>query len=49
MTSSLLPEGFHDRLPPAGDAAARLEARVLETAFGYGYERVDPPLIEFID
>ena len=49
MTSALLPEGFHDRLPPQGDAAARLEARVLETAFGYGYERVDPPLVEFFE
>lgn len=49
MTSALLPEGFHDRLPPHGDAAARLEARVLETAFGYGYERVDPPLVEFFE
>lgn len=49
MTSALLPEGFHDRLPPAGDAAARLEARVLETAFSYGYERVDPPLVEFFE
>lgn len=49
MTSALLPEGFHDRLPPAGDAAARLEARVLETAFAYGYERVDPPLVEFFE
>jgi ATP phosphoribosyltransferase regulatory subunit len=49
MTSALLPEGFHDRLPPAGDAAARLEACVLDTAFAYGYERVDPPLVEFFE
>ena len=45
----LLPEGFHDRLPPHADAAARIEARVLETAFAHGYERVDPPLIEFFE
>lgn len=45
----LLPEGFHDRLPPLADAAARLEARVLGVARSYGYERVDPPLAEFAD
>lgn len=49
MTSALLPEGFRDRLPPNADAAARLEARVLETAFAYGYERADPPLVEFFE
>ena len=47
--TGLLPEGFHDRLPPLADAAARLEARVLGVAHGYGYERVDPPLVEFAD
>jgi len=47
--TGLLPEGFHDRLPPQADAAARLEARVLGVAHGYGYERVDPPLVEFAD
>ena len=45
----LLPEGFHDRLPPFADAAAAVEARVLEAARRYGYERVDPPLAEFAD
>ena len=45
----LLPEGFHDRLPPLADAAARLESRVLGVARSYGYERVDPPLAEFAD
>lgn len=45
----LLPEGFHDRLPPFADAAAAVEARVLEAARLYGYERVDPPLAEFAD
>lgn len=47
--TGLLPEGFHDRLPPLADAAARLEARVLAVARGYGYEQVDPPLAEFAD
>lgn len=43
----LLPEGFRDALPPHADAAAALEARVLEAARLYGYERVDPPLAEY--
>jgi ATP phosphoribosyltransferase regulatory subunit len=45
----LLPEGFHDRLPPHADAAAQVEARVLEAARLHGYERVDPPLAEFAE
>ena len=49
MTAGLLPEGLHDVLPPLADAAAALEARVLEAASAYGYERVDPPLAEFAD
>ncbi|MBO9714176.1 ATP phosphoribosyltransferase regulatory subunit [Sphingomonas sp.] len=47
--TGLLPEGFHDRLPPLADAAARLEERVLGVAGLYGYERADPPLAEFAD
>ncbi|WP_206366479.1 ATP phosphoribosyltransferase regulatory subunit [Sphingomonas gei] len=47
--TGLLPEGFHDRLPPAADAATGLEARVLGVARLYGYEQVDPPLVEFAD
>jgi len=47
MTSALLPAGFHDRLPPHADAAARLERCVLGAAFTHGYERVDPALAEF--
>lgn len=46
-TTGLLPEGFHDRLPPAADAARRFEDAVLHVAHGYGYEQVDPPLAEF--
>jgi ATP phosphoribosyltransferase regulatory subunit len=49
VTHALLPSGFHDRLPPDADAAARLERRVLDAAHAYGYERVDPPLAEFED
>jgi ATP phosphoribosyltransferase regulatory subunit len=44
--TALLPEGFRDALPPHADAAAALEARVIEAARLHGYERVDPPLAE---
>lgn len=45
--TGLLPEGFHDRLPPAADGLRRFEDAVLGVAHGYGYEQVDPPLAEF--
>lgn len=45
----LLPSGFADRLPPHADAAAAVEARVLGVAHAHGYERADPPLVEFAD
>ncbi|MBX9797391.1 ATP phosphoribosyltransferase regulatory subunit [Sphingomonas sp.] len=47
--TALLPEGFHDRLPPFADAAARVEAGVLDTAFAHGYERIDAPLVEYFE
>ncbi|WP_431469442.1 ATP phosphoribosyltransferase regulatory subunit [Sphingosinithalassobacter sp. LHW66-3] len=47
--TGLLPEGFHDRLPPQADTADALEHHVLRTARAYGYERVDPPLAEFAE
>ena len=47
--TTLLPEGFRDRLPPHADAAASVESRVLGVAHSYGYERVDPPLAEFAE
>ena len=49
MTHALLPNGFHDRLPPQADAAARLEAAMLGAAHAYGYERADPALAEYED
>ena len=47
MTSSLLPTGFRDRLPPEADASARLVRAILDTAASYGYERVQAPLAEY--
>lgn len=45
----LLPQGFRDRLPPHADTAAALESRILAAAALHGYERVDPPLVEYAD
>lgn len=47
MTSSLLPTGFRDRLPPEADASARLVRALLDTAASFGYERVQAPLAEY--
>ena len=47
--TALLPSGFRDRLPPHADAQATVEAAVLGVARSYGYERADPPLVEFAD
>jgi ATP phosphoribosyltransferase regulatory subunit len=45
--NSLLPEGLRDRLPPAADAAARVNRAVLDCMASYGYGRVAPPIAEF--
>ncbi len=43
----LIPEGVRDRLPPQAEAAAAL-ARSLTASFAaHGYERIQPPLIEY--
>jgi ATP phosphoribosyltransferase regulatory subunit len=43
----LLPEGLRDRLPPQAEALASL-VRSLTAAFAaHGYERVQPPLVEY--
>lgn len=43
----LLPEGLEDRLPASAAAAARLTRAVLDALDGHGYDRVQPPSIEF--
>ena len=43
----LLPEGLEDRLPPSAAAAAKVTRAVLDCLDGHGYDRVQPPTIEF--
>ncbi|HET9628168.1 MAG TPA: ATP phosphoribosyltransferase regulatory subunit [Novosphingobium sp.] len=43
----LLPEGLEDRLPASAAAAARVTRAVLDVLDGHGYDRVQPPCIEF--
>ena len=43
----LLPEGLEDRLPPSAAAAARVTRAVLDVMDAHGYDRVQPPSIEF--
>lgn len=47
IAAGLLPEGFRDRLPPQAEAAATLLRGLLDTVASHGYERVQPPLVEF--
>jgi ATP phosphoribosyltransferase regulatory subunit len=47
MTTSLLPEGLRDRLPPQADAAATILRAALDAIRAHGYERVAPPLAEY--
>ena len=46
--ADLLPEGLEDRLPQSAAAAARIEGAVLAVLDAHGYDRVRPPLIEFM-
>lgn len=46
--ADLLPEGLEDRLPQSTAAAARIERAVLTVLDAHGYDRVRPPLIEFM-
>jgi ATP phosphoribosyltransferase regulatory subunit len=46
--ADLLPEGLEDRLPQSAAAATRIERAVLTVLDSHGYDRVRPPLIEFM-
>ena len=43
----LLPEGLEDQLPREAAAAARITRAVMDALDSHGYDRVNPPLIEF--
>lgn len=43
----LLPEGLEDRLPATMPTATRVMRAVLDVMDGHGYDRVQPPTIEF--
>jgi ATP phosphoribosyltransferase regulatory subunit len=46
---ALLPDGLRDTLPPAAGHEAAVHEALLATFVARGYERVDPPLVEFED
>ena len=43
----LLPEGLEDRLPATTPAATRVTRAILDVMDSHGFDRVQPPLIEF--
>ncbi len=43
----LLPEGLEDRLPASAASAARVTRALLDVMDSHGYDRVQPPTIEF--
>jgi len=47
IAAGLLPQGLRDRLPPQAEAAATLLRGLIDHVAGYGYERVQPPLVEY--
>lgn len=49
FTKSLLPHGLRDVLPPDGEYEAAVIAGLLDWFRVYGYDRVEPPLVEFED
>ena len=44
---ALLPEGLRDRLPGDAAAADRLARRLADHFASYGYDRIQPPLVEY--
>ncbi|NBC37445.1 ATP phosphoribosyltransferase regulatory subunit [Novosphingobium sp. FSY-8] len=46
-TRDLLPEGLEDRLPSATAAATRMTRAIMDVLDVHGYDRVQPPGIEF--
>lgn len=44
---ALLPAGLYDLLPPDAEIEAEVTARLMGVLASHGYERVQPPLVEF--
>ena len=49
LNNALLPDGLRDALPPDAAHEAAIVERLLQIVGAHGYERVDPPLVEFED
>ncbi len=49
LNTTLLPHGFEDILPPDAEQEARAIHHLMECFYGFGYDRVKPPLLEFED
>ena len=47
IPTGLLPEGLRDRLPPQAEATAALVRSLTASFAAHGYERVQPPLVEY--
>ncbi len=47
IPAGLLPEGLRDRLPPQAEATAALVRSLTASFTAHGYERVQPPLVEY--
>ena len=47
QTRDLLPEGLEDRLPQATAAATRITRAIMDVLDAHGYDRVQPPSLEF--
>ncbi len=45
----LLPEGVTELLPPRARQIERLRRAILDTCFAWGYELVEPPLVEYLE
>lgn len=48
-SAKLLPAGIYDLLPPEAENKRKVTNRILEKFAKFGFEQVDPPLIEFED
>ena len=48
-SKALLPDGLRDGLPPDAGHETVVYTRLLDVFAGRGYERVEPPLVEFED